>query len=543
MRAAAAAILPLLLLVAPAAGATAVRGSVEFGSDALLAGEVVLASPDGALDLAQALRLAEPFALSWSGARGSLVSVEWTVVRDPTGEPSSVDSQPREQQLPLGPGTLRGVSCAGDCELLVLAVPGEGSASLRGNLSGPPRWSGEPLRYWAHWSNGHPGSFLREFPAGTLLASGRPHDGLPATLLAQARPAVSGRVGVFFTNATVEIETAEGRRLVDTLSRSTPVGGVEGLARVEKVRSSFVYLEADDASLLAPPGSAALLLAPSQGVSLAGTLQAVRATGRLAMGGASSSFEDAPLLLEGALELRLEVKETPVADVAGAPSLGGRRLHAEVAGDVTRAQVGPAFLVEAPASTADVAARGLAALAGAWLLQRMLLAPLYSRITRSRVLANENRGRLHRIVRDRPGRTAADLARETGIARVVVLHHLRMLESHRLVFTRLDGRKRRFFAAEAQGATDAAALSLLLEDTNRRKVAEALRASPTPLTQKDLARQTGLSQRVVSYHLARLAEARLLVIEGGMPRRYTLDRAAWRRVPSSGTGASDGAPT
>lgn len=547
----AASVLILLLAVLPAAAAAAsVRGHVAFSSEARVAGAVTLSDAEGGLDLAPALRTGEPFTLAWSRAQGKVVTIEWLVVRDPTGDPSSLDSPPREEVLDLGEGTLRGVSCSGDCALLVVAIPGQGSVSLMGNLSGPLTWTRESALYWAHWSEGQPGSFTREFPAGALAASARPFAAGPTTILAQARPGAEGRVGVFLTNVTVEVETAQGRRTLDTLPRSTPVGGAGSLARVEKVESRFIYFEAEDASLQAPENSAAVLLAPRPRLALEGALHATRASGWLSTDGASTPFEDAALAIKGDLALRLQTRETPLGGLEVAPSLGARRLHADVQGEATRVQVGRASLVDPLSEGAGLATAtgGLATLAALlWLLQRGALGAFYTRISRSRVLNNENRRRLDQLVRERPGRTTADLARESGLARVVVKHHLRMLEAHRLVATRRDGRRRRHFPAEAPGPDEAASFRLLLEDANRRKVAEALAGAPDALTQKQLARLTGLSQRVVSYHLSRLADARVVRVEGGMPRRYAFERAALdclARIPSAeGQGAGGPEPS
>jgi predicted transcriptional regulator len=102
-----------------------------------------------------------------------------------------------------------------------------------------------------------------------------------------------------------------------------------------------------------------------------------------------------------------------------------------------------------------------------------------------------------------------------GLSRVLVRHHLRMLEAHRLVRATV-WRRRRTYALAGAGSGLAACE---LKDETRRRVASAV-AHFGGATQKDLARALGLSQRLVSYHLARLGDSALVRAEGRNPRVY-----------------------
>lgn len=509
------ALLALLLLAPLVQAATPVAGEASFSSDALLEGPARVEASEGALDLSGPLARGGTLALSWGAARGHLVSTDWTVAFDPLGTDYNVEDRVDDKPLDLAAATLVGLDCAGTCQLLVLAERGGGALALSGEARGAFRWLAEPRAYWSQWQRER--TFLREYGAGTLLAGG---PGLP---LAGARAEAHGRLGLFFQNATLVMQTEDGAHVrLDATTRRETVARLPGGARVDDVVGRFAFLELEDAQVAMGPDEETQLLAPRLRVALdGGALRADRAEGRVVSGGREVVLSGDPLDVEGVLAL-------DAAAPRGRASVGlldQPRLHATFQGDATRVRAGAVRVEDAApafASPEAGAAVGLALLATLpWWLPRLLVAPLYSRIRRGSVLENENRARLHRLIGDAPGLTPACLARRLGLARVVVRHHLRMLESHRLVACRMDGRKRRYVLPDAGPAADAALLALL-RDGPRRKVAEALAASPVPLTQQQIAALTGYSPRLVSYHLARLADLGVLHREGARPSAYGL---------------------
>lgn len=522
-------ILVALVLVpgARADGREPVHGHVEEASLLRLEGHVRLSAHDAALDLRSAA--GGPMRLGWDEARGNLVRMEWTSVQNGVlpvhrKEGSANDS------FPLAAGAVRGVFCGPDCQILLVGTPA-GVVSLEGRARGALRWldAGERAWYWAHFSPQegeapHEDSFLRTFGPGTIVASG----GDVGTFLGEARAGAAGRVGLFVKDARVDVELTDGSATsIDVRTIRTSAATVPGLARMESVRSRFLYLEMDNASLDLPRGAGAVFLAESPRLDVAGRLDLHDATGRVTFRGATRAFSGAPVLLVGEASLRPRVEDADPAPVESPDRPGGLRLApGDLEGSASAVRIGPDTFradVASPISQATGVAAVVAALG--WWLQRHAILLLYSRISRARVLANPNRARMYQAICERPGLTAADLRRAMGLARIVVRHHLRFLEAHRYVTARRDGRRRRWFPAGVVPEGDALAARLLLQDESRRKLIDALSASHAGLTQRELATRTGLSERLVSHHLARLAEGGLVTSRGLRPRRYTA--AAW----------------
>jgi predicted transcriptional regulator len=112
------------------------------------------------------------------------------------------------------------------------------------------------------------------------------------------------------------------------------------------------------------------------------------------------------------------------------------------------------------------------------------------------------------------------MSREMGVGRGVLQHHLRILETHRLVVARAVGRVRTYYPSGGPPDAETARVDAALKDATRARVLREIRASPQGLTQRELVERTGLSQRLVSYHLARLLAVGLVQGREGRPRRF-----------------------
>jgi len=182
---------------------------------------------------------------------------------------------------------------------------------------------------------------------------------------------------------------------------------------------------------------------------------------------------------------------------------------------VARVQEAP---VEADASL-PAGAYGFAAVAvvtgSAWVAFRRLewlrylafgLLPLYSRLAPARLLEQEKRDLLHRLVRDEPGIHFSALRERTGLPNGVLVHHLRTLERHRLITSRRDGPLRRFAAATADFPAPAPPPVTPMQ----AHVLEILRERP--MTQRQLAQRLGVTQQGANRHVKALERRGLLVI-------------------------------
>lgn len=157
---------------------------------------------------------------------------------------------------------------------------------------------------------------------------------------------------------------------------------------------------------------------------------------------------------------------------------------------------------------------------------------LFTRIEPSDVLVNANRSRVHAALAEAPGSRVADLARATGLSRIVVQHHLRMLASCRLVLAAERERGAAYYVAGALATRQDAHVLSLLRDPSRLRIVRALETSAEGLTQRELVERTGMSQRLVSHHASRLQAAGAVTRVGANPCRYVGAESLARLIPA-----------
>jgi DNA-binding MarR family transcriptional regulator len=160
---------------------------------------------------------------------------------------------------------------------------------------------------------------------------------------------------------------------------------------------------------------------------------------------------------------------------------------------------GTALLVAGGAAAAG------AATAGAWWGRRrwgLLLAPLYSRLARNRMLESEPRSRLAELVKAEPGITFSEAQRRLGLGAGALTYHTRRLEEAGVLFSSPDGQHRRLFHVGQGRVAPVPPLS-------ERALAELAQAGPTTLAV--LATRLGVSKQALHYHVRRMAtEGRIL---------------------------------
>ena len=142
------------------------------------------------------------------------------------------------------------------------------------------------------------------------------------------------------------------------------------------------------------------------------------------------------------------------------------------------------------------------------------LAPLYSRLRRGDVLAQETRERVYALVRAHPGAYLARLEALSGLGSGALVYQLRVLERHRLVASRREGKLRRFYpTGEVPAPRDLT--------PHQERILDLLGAGG--LTQREVAAALRLTQQGASYHL------RALETKGRV--ELSFERDAWRYYP------------
>lgn len=482
-----------------------VRGSVDLHGAGLLEVEVGPSGGDAGLQV------------DFAGlARGVLVDRTRDKVHaglPHAHEPSVTSPESTEDAIAVeGAGRVENVRCGTQCLVALVAEPGEGVLGARGSVDGTlTPTARERVFSTARSPQGYASQLRYVVPAGSVeVEPGR---------LGDATPWVSGRVVLVLVDATFDLVADGTRTTLDARWWNETTQEAAGRPVTVRHHARHAVLVLDGPALDLAPGARSRLSFPD-GVDarLEGTLVSPDASGALTVAGTRHELDHDSVLLEGALAARLG--GSPPALVTGAAGF-----DLEVRGEATRVVVSGASLLPRIPPAAAEAGGGLLALLGVTLLGRLVVAPLYHRLGPSDVLANPNRLRIYEAVRERPGVDVGALVASLGISRVLVRHHLRMLEAHRLVRA-TAWRRRRTYALAGEGAGLAACE---LKDATRRRLAAALvRAGRA--TQKDLVASLGLSQRLVSYHLSRLEGASLVRTEGKNPRVYVATEALVRAL-------------
>jgi predicted transcriptional regulator len=510
-----------LLGALPAAHAAELRASLWFAQPPTLQGPVTLGAAEGVLLLEEAVAAGAPLSLSWSSARYHALVARGASTTGPA--PTTLDPGETPQDLVLAAGTLSGLACAEGCRV-ALEAKGRGLVGLSGEASGALLDATDPdpvvvgagdvrviLAAWARAFHESPDEGALAGPARVAWASGN---------LTLHLWGVSG---------TLQEEGGPARQVWAGRRDEPAAAGLP--APVTRYETRQVRIELTDARLDAAPGAAATLLAPRLRADLSGALDAPRADGWAEADGRRVDVHAAPVRADGDLLLQMAPGERLDGPAARRADALAPRPAAALHGNGTlrvdgRVLAAPAARAAEVAAILGAATAGIALLlllkSGAWVW-------LYTRVTRAQVLENPTRRALCDLIRARPGAHVSELSRALGVGRVVLQHHLRMLEAHHLLVPCAQGRVLAYFPPGHVPSGDGLAARVALKDATRRRVLDATAGRlDGGATQAEIAQVTTLSQRLVSYHLARLEAVGLVQGDGGRPQRF---RAAQARAP------------
>ncbi|MBW3582315.1 MAG: winged helix DNA-binding protein [Euryarchaeota archaeon] len=341
-----------------------------------------------------------------------------------------------------------------------------------------------------------------------------------------------GSFSIFVDGATLTATTPEGEeewQAGDYRASASPGTSREG--------SAWYRITFTEGTLEVSSDRLAPWLA-SPTLMLDGTVSGADASGEVLVAGDAIRLTDREVRLIGDLELRPEPSGTLVetgADrltVVGETPTEGRYSGSSLAlaGDVQGVEVGGAsFDIPVTASNAVAAAGVMAALTAAVLAfspkakwaALSVLAPLYAKTQKDRILDNLSRDRIFQAIRVNPGVNLSRLNRISDLGWGVTVYHLKMLEKTGLVFSTNGARDRCFFENTPENRKRADTVSALANRQSLQQVARVVAAHPG-IAQRDIVKATGMSQRAVSYSLKRLDENDLVSTErDGNFVRYT----------------------
>jgi biotin operon repressor len=153
----------------------------------------------------------------------------------------------------------------------------------------------------------------------------------------------------------------------------------------------------------------------------------------------------------------------------------------------------------------------LAVLAGLGLA--LLGVPLYRRIVKGQLMQNPMREAIVGLVGANPGIHEMAVATELGISHTLTQYHVRMLAEFGAVELKRFGGRKCLFLPGTMGRTEKSLL--LAERGGKGGEVLALVGRQPGVAQRDLARQLGIRESSVKWHLDRLEQQGLLAIERG----------------------------
>lgn len=160
---------------------------------------------------------------------------------------------------------------------------------------------------------------------------------------------------------------------------------------------------------------------------------------------------------------------------------------------------------------------------GKYAFFKFLVVPLYSKIQKEEVLDHFTRGRIYGMIESNPGVHYTLIKKKVGVGNGTLTYHLGTLEREGFIRSEWDGLYKRFYPAQMSRTGD----EVLELSGVQSELMGHIRTDPG-ISQKELSQRTGFSKRVISYHISRMAEARLIRIErdGKRMRCFALDGAS-----------------
>ena len=484
-----------------------------------LEGNVTLASMGGVVDLSRAADEGLRLDLRWG--HGLLHREEWWGTQTFTaGTPAHASGPVHRDTTEIPGGTLVATHCSPGCAMLAIVGP-ETPLLANGTIRGPLAWSDEatqrgigPRQLAAGPAGLGP---QREHPPGTLWLGAAPAGSAGELQLRSVSTAGSLRLVLW--NVTLEVATDEGSRVYRSgyvvpaaAAGSAPLP----LDLAPEQNARVLEIEFMDATFVAHDAPRVAVLVPSLEMEMDGRLLVHAASGEVRLPNGTHPVRDEELSAQGLLRLRVEHVAPAMPTVGGA--LGRGALDISMHGDATKVAVGPRVLLDDPWPRGPVVAAGAAALLLALALRVALL--LHTRLDPQRLLDHPKRRELWRMVEDEPGIQLHALCERTGYARSVVCHHLRMLERHRIVRIVRRGRTWHVSSGSGDPAPPALLGRALLGQGVRRRIADALLAAESPLTQQEIGKALSAHQQLVSYHLRRMQAEELVALRESRPNRY-----------------------
>ena len=138
-----------------------------------------------------------------------------------------------------------------------------------------------------------------------------------------------------------------------------------------------------------------------------------------------------------------------------------------------------------------------------WTNSSFLLAPLYLRIPQPQLLNHSLRNEIFNYVNRNPGATFTQVRDGVGAASGTVQHHLRVLVRGDVLRSVKTGKYTRYWPCNHR---------VLAMGPSEECIVKSL-ASDGPASKAELAQRTGMSRQLVHYHVERMSEEGLVLVD------------------------------
>ena len=138
-----------------------------------------------------------------------------------------------------------------------------------------------------------------------------------------------------------------------------------------------------------------------------------------------------------------------------------------------------------------------------------LLYPLYTRLSKDKLLENYTRGRIHGLIEGVPGIHYSELMRKLGVGNGNLAYHLKTLEREGIIRSRRSGKTKKFYLSEdatfsennSQSEAELPANpSSLSENPTRISILEHIGSNPG-MSESEISEALGIPKQTVNYHI------------------------------------------
>ncbi len=144
-----------------------------------------------------------------------------------------------------------------------------------------------------------------------------------------------------------------------------------------------------------------------------------------------------------------------------------------------------------------------------------VLQPLYTRLKHENILNDFSRGRILGWIEENPGITFSEIVKKLEAGNGTTAYHLNVLLRERFITSEKDGLYRRFFPRRTKVPKKG---SIYLSALQKR-IIEAIERHQL-ISQKKLAVELGLKKGTLHYHLKKLQEANIVLVEKKSRNNY-----------------------